>query len=133
MTALDDLFRSRWPNFSASREIACHHCGEIYIHPQALDALQWARRAIGKPLVINSAHRCRWWNALIGGRPLSQHLKLAFDISLKGHDKAELLDVLRQAGFRGFGYYQTFIHVDMGRPRFWFGSKKAKEIWQAIL
>mgnify|MGYP003667875523 CR=1 FL=1 len=30
-------------------------------------------------------------------------------------------------GFKGFGYYQTFLHVDLGRPRFW----GQKELWNA--
>jgi len=41
-----------------------------------------------------------------------------------------MLIAARAAAFTGFGYYNTFIHLDMGRPRFWYGSEKAKREWQ---
>jgi len=59
---------------------------------------------------------------------LSEHKKIAVDISLKGHDRIELRDACIEAGFMGIGYYGTFLHVDMGRHR-WWASKAGRQLW----
>jgi len=66
----------------------------------------------------------------VGGAPFSQHLKLAADISTLGHDRRKLLRACRNAGFTGFGFYNTFLHIDLGRPRNWWSGEKAKQLWQ---
>ena len=121
-----------WPQFSAS-EMACRHCGEGYHWPEFMLALQAMRRDIRRPMRILSAHRCALHNARVGGAPLSQHLKLAADIASVGHDKGQLLAAARLAGFTGFGFYSQFLHIDMGRPRCWFGPGKARALWTAYL
>jgi len=118
-----------WPNFSKG-ELSCRHCGEYYHWPEFLDRLQAVRDRVGRALFVNSAHRCSMHNARIGGAPLSQHLRLAVDISLYGHDHFSLLAAAEDAGFSGFGFYTTFLHLDMGRHRRWYGSQKARELWQ---
>jgi len=119
----------RWPDFTKD-EVSCRHCAETYFWPEFMDRLQAARNDAGRPFHILSAHRCSLHNARVGGAPLSQHLKLAVDISLHGHDRHRLLGACRRAGFTGFGYYNTFLHIDLGRPRHWFGGQKAKDLWQ---
>lgn len=121
-----------WPNF-LPKEFACRHCEELFIWPAFLDKLQSARGDVAKPFHILSGHRCSLHNARIGGAPLSQHLTLAVDIALPGHDPVRLLNALKRAEFRGFGFYQTFLHVDLGPSRHWFGGKKAKSLWQTYL
>ncbi len=115
----------RWPNFTLS-ELICHcgiYCrGEYYHHPYFLDCLQALREEIGKPLILNSAHRCALWNAQIGGAPLSEHKKIAVDISLKNQNRKQILQTAKNLGFTGFGLYQTFLHLDQGRPRVWIGK-----------
>ena len=119
----------RWPNFHPS-EFACKGTGECYHWPEFLDRLQAARTAVGKAFKINSGHRSYIHNYRVGGSATSQHLKLAVDISLHGHDRHQLRMALREAGFKGLGYYNSFIHADLGRQRFWFG-KGAKSSWRA--
>ena len=128
----DDDWTTRWPNFSAD-EFACHHCGETYDWPDFMDRLQQARKQVGRPFHILSGHRCGLHNARVGGAPLSQHLRLAADISTRWHHRAALLSACRKAGFTGFGFYQTFLHIDLGRPRHWFCGQKAKDLWQIYL
>jgi len=118
-----------WPDFSPE-EFACRHCGETYYWPQFLDKIQTARASVRRPFVILSGHRCSLHNARVGGAPLSQHLKLAADISTQGHDRISLFRACKAAGFTGFGFYQTFLHIDLGRPRMWWSGEKAKRIWQ---
>ncbi|MEQ8251588.1 MAG: D-Ala-D-Ala carboxypeptidase family metallohydrolase [Oceanibaculum nanhaiense] len=109
----------RWPDFSP-REIASHGDGSILIVPAALDRLQWARSELGRPMVITSAYRDPVHNARVGGAPLSRHKAGdAFDISLRGHQRWALLAACEAAGFNGFGFYSTFLHVDCGPARRW--------------
>ena len=117
----------RWPNFHP-RELACKHCGEYYHDPDFLDRLQIGRSTVGKPFRINSGHRCFYWNRAVGGAGNSSHLRIATDINLSGHDRHDLKTIMRAVGMTGFGYYRTFLHIDRGRPRYWFG-KGAKELW----
>lgn len=118
-----------WPNFSRA-EMACRCCGQGYYWPEFMARLQMARDLIGAPLKINSAHRCGLHNARVGGAPLSQHLKLAADMSLAGHDRHALYLACRDAGFSGFGFAQTFLHVDLGRKRFWYYGERSKALWR---
>jgi len=121
-----------WPNFTAD-ELACRHCGEQFHWPEFMDRLQQARDFTLRPFHVLSGHRCSLHNARIGGVPLSQHLRLAVDISTQNHSREVLLYACRKAGFCGFGFYQSFLHIDLGRPRHWFGGQKAKDLWQIYL
>jgi hypothetical protein len=65
---------------------------------------------------------------------MSQHKKIATDISLRGHkDPKKLLSAAVEAGFRGFGFYNTFLHLDMGRGkryiRVWPSKEKRNPQW----
>lgn len=109
----------RWRYFTP-REIASKGDGSILIDEDALDRLEYARKLVGLPFVILSAYRDPLHNAKVGGAPLSMHKQgKAFDIRLAGHDKAQLLKACQRAGFTGFGFYSTFLHVDTGKPRTW--------------
>ena len=118
-----------WPNFTLA-EMACRHCGEIFIWPEFMERLQCARTLVARPFRIHSAHRCSLHNARIGGAPLSQHLTLAVDIGLVGHDPHFLYRACKTSGFTGFGFYHSFLHIDLGRKRSWYSNTKAKQLWQ---
>ncbi len=124
----------RWPHFSLA-ELACHcagrFCNGSYWHDSDfLDRLEALRRVVRQPLIINSGHRCRQWNAAIGGAPLSQHKQIAVDISTHGHDRRALLEAAKQVGFTGFGLARTFLHIDRrARPAEW-SYKRSKHLWQ---
>jgi len=124
---------ARWPHF-VRREIACPCCGEVCVWPEALDALERLHARLGAPLVITSGHRCALHNARVGGAPLSLHKRLAFDIALGGHDPARLLAAARASGFTGFGFGQTFLHLDTrARPAHWFYGQRSKQQWTSVL
>jgi zinc D-Ala-D-Ala carboxypeptidase len=109
----------RWRYF-IPRELASKGDGSLLIDEDALDRLEYARRLLGQPLVILSAYRDPLHNAKVGGAPLSMHKEgKAFDIRLTGLDKWQLLIACQKAGFTGFGFYSTFLHVDTGKPRTW--------------
>lgn len=122
----------RWPHFTP-KEIACHCCGELYVWPEALDALERLRLAMNAPLHIDSGHRCALHNARVGGAPLSLHKKLAFDVRLSAHDPARLAAMARAGGFTGFGYGQTFLHLDTrAHPAHWFYGQRSKAKWASL-
>lgn len=112
----------RWKNFTPA-ELACKHCGEYYHDPASLDALQLLREGWGKPIVINSAHRCETHNRIVGGSQNSQHLKIAFDCVCQRKDQDQFVSAALIAGFTGIGRYasRNFVHLDMGPKRGWRG------------
>ncbi|MCH2394426.1 D-Ala-D-Ala carboxypeptidase family metallohydrolase [Oceanibaculum sp.] len=113
----------RWPDFTP-REIASRGDGSLLIAPTALDRLQALRNALRRPVIVTSAYRDPVHNARVGGAPLSRHKAGdAFDLALRGQNRAEMLDAARAAGFTGFGFYSTFLHVDCGPAREW-GDKR---------
>jgi hypothetical protein len=125
--------KNRWPNFHPSeRNIHCPCCGEFFFDPFSFDALQALRRMVDRPIKINSGHRCRLHNARVGGKPRSMHKYVAFDVSLRGHDLQKLYRASHNVGFRGFGYYATFLHLDTGRKRFWI-TEGGKRTWIGLI
>jgi zinc D-Ala-D-Ala carboxypeptidase len=123
---------ARWPHFAA-HELACPCCGEMCVWPEALDAIERLRGAMGAPLIINSGHRCALHNARVGGAPKSLHKQLAFDVALASHDAAQLERAAHASGFRGFGYGQTFLHLDTrARPARWFYGNRSKSKWASL-
>lgn len=87
----------------------------------AIELLQKLRDVWGKPLILNCGHRCKTHNKAVGGKENSRHLKIAFDISTAGwslEKKKNFIDMAltvdNKPGFRGFGFYNTFIHIDTG-------------------
>ena len=111
----------RWPDFSPA-EIACRGTGKLLVNAEALDRLQALRRALGRPMIVNSAYRSPEHNARVGGAKRSQHLSgAAFDISMANHDPKQFIAAAREAGFTGIGTYprSNFIHIDIGPARVW--------------
>ena len=76
--------------------------------PDFMERLQAARNEVGRPFHILSAHRCSLHNARIGGAPLSQHLRLAVDISLHGHNKRALRTALPKGSVHRLWFLQHF-------------------------
>lgn len=96
--------------------------------PRLLDNLSVLRRMLDRPVTINSAYRSAYHNARVGGAVFSQHLKgTAADLSTAGQDRWTVLAFSKAVGFTGFGYYNTFLHVDIRQsPAEW-----GKERWNA--
>jgi len=127
----------RWPDFRPA-ELACRcagrFCGGEYFHdPVFLDALQALRDRLGAPVAVNSGHRCAVWNAAIGGAPASEHKRVAADVRLAGHERAALLAAARDAGFGAFGFYCSFLHLDLRRGRRWFSGPAARAAWAPVI
>lgn len=133
-----------WPNFSPE-ELACKHCQSLpeELDLELLDKLEILRSVMGKPIRINSGHRCRMHNLAVGGAPYSQHKGLAVDIALQQHNPLELYKTCVSLGFLGIGLGGTFIHLDMRRKidghqparklTVWYYSESGRKTWQKLL
>ena len=112
---------SAWPwQHFIPKEIACKGTGKLSVNNRLLDKLDLLRSHLNFPLIVSSVFRTPYWNSKCGGSPRSMHLFcLAADISIIDKDKNLIQRLAEDLGFTGFGYYRTFLHVDLGRPRFW--------------
>lgn len=134
-----------WPSdhFTLA-ELSCPRTGEYYHDPEFLWRLERLRELNGgKPLIINSAHRSPQHNAAVGGAPLSQHKKMAVDISLNGHDRHQLRQLAIECGFLGIGMARTFLHLDLRRPignvafdrsrlTEWYYGPESERLWRDL-
>jgi hypothetical protein len=68
----------------------------------------------GQTIRINSAYRSPAANATAGGASNSYHMTgKAFDCSISGRsNQIRFMNLAYQVGFRGFGAYGTFTHID---------------------
>lgn len=118
-----------WKNFTPE-EISCRHCDELWTSSsndtplyfkRAMDKLQELRDKWGKPIVINSGHRCIKHNAEVGGASQSQHLAVAFDCVCPREEQRAFAKMALEVGFHVARPYPDngFVHLDMGRPRTW--------------
>ena len=85
-----------WPiHFFKPPEIACRGTGQLFVNKSALLRIDMLRSRMNRPMTINSSFRSTLHNAKIGGAPFSAHSvrggASAFDISLNGFDKSELI------------------------------------------
>lgn len=78
------------------------------------------REHFGKPVVINSAVRCKEWNRRVGGVVGSEHtLGTAADIKVIGVAVSSVNAYAKSLKMGGVGKYPTFNHVDVGKVRYW--------------
>ena len=130
-------WHTRWPHFKP-HEVACHGCSNtcgrnaLGVQAEALDCLEALRVKMNRPLSITSAFRCIYHNARVRGAARSRHkVGDAFDVSTRGMsvpEKIILYDAAKEIGFRGFGRYVSFLHVDLGALRSWVGNN-GRQAW----
>ena len=82
---------------------------------QSMDALQRLREAWGKPIILNSAHRCEQHNKRVGGAKKSCHLAIAFDCVINTNEQETFVKLAKKCGFNGIGIYprRGFVHLDI--------------------
>ncbi len=91
------------------------------------DKLQKIREHFGVPVTINSAYRTTTYNKKVGGASGSYHLKgQAFDIVVKGKTPEEVARYAQQIGVTGIIQYNTFVHVDSRKTKYWARNDNGK-------
>ncbi|WP_166334634.1 YcbK family protein [Sphingobacterium chungjuense] len=85
--------------------------------------LQKLRTLFGSPVRISSSYRSPAYNKSVNGATSSQHvLGNALDtFPVNGDIKGWTTTVVKNKKTGGIGQYQTFVHIDTGRTRFWRG------------
>lgn len=110
-------------NFN-QKEFACKcGCGFANPAPELVMRLEKFRELCGnQPVIINSACRCVKHNNTVKGSKTSQHLHgMAADVrKFSNMTIDEMAKKAEEAGFRGIGKYNTFVHVDVRKtPARW--------------
>ena len=97
-------------------ECKCGQCSmplEVQANIEALvnNVLAPLREAYGKPIYVNSGHRCEAYNRKVGGVSRSQHI-VGEAVDIHCDDNAKLAKLIVQQGrFDQLIIYPTFLHV----------------------
>jgi len=109
-----------------SEEFACKHCGKVKVDGRLLEALEKLRKAINRPILINSGYRCPEHPIERRKKKPGYHsLGIAADIRVEGMPLRELYEeVLKIPEFAGIGVDpdNRYIHVDVR-------DEKARVYW----
>ena len=108
------------------KEFACKcGCGTSTVDAELLQVITDVREHFGRPVVINSGHRCAKHNAKVGGAKASVHMTgKAADIKVSDASPSVVAGYLEQKhpDRYGIGRYPNFTHIDVrdGKSR-WNG------------
>ena len=91
------------------------------VHPKALKALDALRERSGRRWTVTSAKRPKKLNIKVGGASKSMHLSgRAFDLRVPHWARERFYEDAKAAGFKGFGWGEGQVHVDIrGRSEWW--------------
>ena len=99
----------------------CKHCGKVKYDIGLMAKLELVRLFLNDPIIINSGYRCEVHNKNVGGAKNSLHLK-GKAVDIKARNQKELIRIVEKVFTNGgIGYYNSFIHVDVGQKRRWQG------------
>lgn len=98
------------------------------LHKTLILRLQKIRDKLESPIIILSTYRDFYYNKRVLGSSKSEHINgNAIDFKVQNLDEAKktLLDDYENGLLNGgLGLYDTFIHIDVGKKRFWDSQKK---------
>lgn len=97
------------------KEFECPCCRKVILQPRLLKALQAMRDALGGPLLVTSGHRCKDFNARIGGYERSKHMiGAAADVLAGSYGLKALEELAREAGLNVIPYPDRgFLHLEV--------------------
>ena len=103
--------------FFARKEFKCkcNKCDYSTVDAELLTVITDVREHFGKPVVINSGHRCPAHNKAVGGAANSIHMTgKAADIRVSGvsPDTVHAYLTKKYPGKYGIGKYNSFTHID---------------------
>ena len=108
--------------------LRCHYSNEKQpVDTRLLDLLSDIKDISGysKQIEIISGYRSARYNAYLrnlgrGVAKTSLHMKgLAIDFAMPGISKNQLFEIAKSFASGGVGRYSDFVHIDVGRIRYW--------------
>jgi len=94
--------------------------GQEWVDLRLVEQLEVLRARLGRPIYVVSGCRCPRYNQLVGGAPLSQHVRgKAADIQVAEMTPYELALEAVKVGFPSVATYDTFVHVDIREMNPW--------------
>jgi uncharacterized protein YcbK (DUF882 family) len=108
--------------------LRCHYTNEVKaIDPAVLDLLSDIKDTVGRNRQLNiiSGYRSPAYNSYLidAGRRVAKdslHQRgLAIDFAIEGISNHTLFGIAKSFGSGGVGKYQEFVHIDIGRVRYW--------------
>ena len=106
-----------------------NECGGTKISEKALLALNKIRLQTKKRFKIVSGYRNPELNEKVGGAKHSMHLQgLALDLKIPVACREEFYSAAINAGFKGFGWGKSTVHIDMGEKRWWTYDKQGRHL-----
>lgn len=103
-------------NFNRSDYMCPCGCGSDWVDYMLALVVQDIRDHFNKPVILNSATRCKSHNAEVGGGEDSQHLKgKAADVVVIGVPAKKVQEYVlnKYPNTFGIGRYNTFTHIDV--------------------
>jgi len=111
-------------SFFSTDEINCNHCGMTPPvskgYSDTILNANLVRKEFGKPIPVNSWFRCEAYEKIIEGSGKNHPKGTALDINTKNYEPLEIQKlalIFAKYGFIGFGFAETFLHVDRSRWR----------------
>ena len=103
-------------NYFSNNELKCKcGCDVNKFNPDTLAKLNRLREDYGKPIIINSAYRCKNYNIKIGATQ-THATGQAVDISVDRKNAYRIIPLIYRMGFTGLGIKQhgsgRFLHID---------------------
>ena len=99
------------------------------VHPKALKALDALRERSGRRWTVMSAKRPKKLNTKVGGVSNSYHLSgMAFDLRVPHWARERFYEHAKAAGFKGFGWGEGQVHVDIREQSEWWSYTGGKDI-----
>ncbi len=116
--------------YFSEAEFRCPHCGLCRVSPVLLEALDWIRKMVRRPVYITSGCRCPEYSIILRHRgyksvdgsvhevhPDGHDVCEAADISCRGSANRRTLLILAHEKFTRVGIAKTFVHVDCDKSK----------------
>lgn len=105
------------------------YCSTTIIDEQLVTYLQKIRDHFGKPVIINSAYRCKKHNTSVGGAGNSKHVYgQAADIKIAGITPLKIAQYAESIGIKGIGRYTNFVHIDTRKNKYFWNNTNGKNV-----
>ena len=121
--------RPHWAPYHWNTPYTEAHVGGEQIKADALSRLNRIRESLRVRYRIDSGFRAKEHNKKVGGASRSEHINgQAFDVRVPRSHRASFYEAATEAGFKGYGWGNSTVHIDTGKQRWWTYDDKGKHV-----